>query len=262
MENRINNIKSKSISEDHLGGYIPGGDRNTWFPRLWKWIVRELDVRSVLDIGCGEGHAIKYFRKLGCDVLGIDGSSTAIRDNVAPQNVVKHDFCKGDYTPNKKYDMIWSCEFVEHVDPKYLNNFLKTFKSINKYIFMTHAQPGQKGWHHVNCKSDEYWIKILSKIGVRFDPELTRIARALAQRGYFAKSGLVFVKNDFPLKFDIIKKKYPKYLILDIKIIDDIKFGFVMIYKVIDKYIGILGKLLNKFHPRLYFFLKKLKNKI
>lgn len=261
MEKKIKKTQSENISENHLGGYIPGGDENTWFPELWEWIVKKLDVRSVLDIGCGEGHAIKYFKGLGCDVLGIDGSSIAIKDSVVPQNVVKHDFCKGDYTLNKKYDITWSCEFVEHVKPKYLYNFLKTFKFSNKYVFMSHAQPGQCGWHHVNCRSDNYWIKIFSKIGFKFDSELTKISRKLAKKGHFAKSGLVFVRGNSYVNSYAPSEIYLRHLHIKLKTIDCIIFGPTLIYIMIDKNIGVLGILLNRHYPHLYSFLKKLKNK-
>jgi hypothetical protein len=51
----------------HLGGYVEGGDPATYYPDLWKWFVETLMVRSVIDVGCGDGVALKYFRDtLGC----------------------------------------------------------------------------------------------------------------------------------------------------------------------------------------------------
>ena len=54
-----------NVSEGHLGGYISArhprseelgvqnGDPATYTPDLWRWLVEELGVASVLDIGCG-----------------------------------------------------------------------------------------------------------------------------------------------------------------------------------------------------------------
>jgi len=195
-------FKYVNISEGDLGGYIKGGDPETYYPKLWDWIVKELDVQSVLDIGCGEGYSTRYFKKIGCDVLGIEGSSKAIRDSVISNNVIKHDFCKGEYTPNKKYDSIWSCEFVEHIEEKYISNFLETFKFAEKYIFMTFAEKGQEGWHHVNCKTKEYWIKKISQIGFRFDPKLTEFAKSLCKK-HFNEHGLVFINQNYKIKKNI-----------------------------------------------------------
>lgn len=74
-----------------------------------------------------------------------------------------------------------------------MHNFLHTFKSANRFIMLTHATPGQGGWHHVNCRSWEYWVSQLENIGYRYDPSITPLARLVAERGHFKRKGLVFV---------------------------------------------------------------------
>lgn len=191
-----------NADEGHLGGYVksgkrfPQGDPQTWFPRLWKWVYDELGVRSVLDVGCGEGHSTKFFKDLGCEVLGIDGSVQAKKDSLVPESHVVHDFSNGPFMPPKNYDLVWSCEFVEHVEKEYVENFLRTFTYYNKYIMMTYAEPDQKGWHHVNCQPEEYWVEKISQIGFRLNPRLTKIARKLAGQGHFLRSGLIFVRSN------------------------------------------------------------------
>lgn len=96
----------------HLGGYVVGGDEATWFPELWAWLVESMDVSSVLDVGCGDGQAVHEFARLGCTVQGIDG---------VPQDdplIVEHDFTQGPYLPDRVFDMIWCCEFVEHIEER------------------------------------------------------------------------------------------------------------------------------------------------
>ena len=184
--------------ESHLGGYVPGGDKWTWFPNLWTWFVHSFEIKSVLDIGCGEGHSTKFFHDLGCDVLGIEGSSQAIKDSVIPEMIKKYDFCDGPYIPDKTYDLIWCCEFVEHVEEKYLSNFLKTFES-GKYLLLTHATPGQGGYHHVNEQSFVYWLQYLQNIGFKLLPEVTLLAREKSIDYFFLRSGLVlFNSKKFP----------------------------------------------------------------
>lgn len=195
-----------NTSEGHLGGYISArhpqsaetgmqnGDSATWSPRLWRWLVNELGVTSVLDVGCGEGHAAGFFAELGCRIRGVDGSQLALRDTVIPGQHVLHDYTHGPYQPEQPFDLVWSCEFVEHVEEQYVEHFLSTFDSASQYLLITAAPPGQVGWHHVNCQPAEYWIERIEQRGFSYSEALTCQARALAAGGHFNSQGLVFVR--------------------------------------------------------------------
>jgi hypothetical protein len=179
----------------HLGGYVPGGGPNTTYPDLWRWLVENLGVRSVLDVGCGDGKgALDAFAALGCDVLGIDGIP---QDD---ERIETHDFATGPWKVRGNriegaYDLVWSAEFVEHVDERYVPNFLDTFTAA-PLVLMTHAVPGQGGHHHVNCRTEDYWIGALAAIGYRLDASLSATTRLLATSpgsySYYAATGLAF----------------------------------------------------------------------
>lgn len=176
----------------HLGGYIPGGDDASYYPDLWRWLVTDYGAGLVLDVGCGEGHALDVFRDAGAEALGIDGVEQERKD------ILRHDYSEGflDYDELGRWDLVWSCEFVEHVEERYVPNFLATFCCADT-VLMTHAMPGQPGWHHVNCKAPEYWIGMLAGVGFRYDEKLTAQTRSLAAlnqnpNNYYVRSGLAF----------------------------------------------------------------------
>jgi SAM-dependent methyltransferase len=186
--------------DGHLGGYLRGGDPATWCPLLWSWLVERFSIRSVLDIGCGEGHSTKFFHDLGCDVLGLEGSQQAIDAGMIPERVVRHDFRTGPFVTDRSYDMVWSCEFLEHVDETHLGNVLDTISCAGRLVAVTHAFPGQTGHHHVNCRPSGYWIRKIEGLGFDCRVRVTRDARNVTFKDYpginhFARSGLVFVRT-------------------------------------------------------------------
>lgn len=198
-----------NIDEGHLGGYVrgvpvpiqgstatPHGDSATWCPLLWQWLIEELGVRSMLDVGCGEGHAAGFFRDAGCDVLGVDGSLLARGESVIPEAHAVHDFVDGPFVPDRSFDLVWSCELVEHVEERFTHNVLGAFASSRKYLLMTLAHPDQPGWHHVNCQRTEYWVDKLGRLDFELDQASTERARELAGRGHFRAQGLMFVRRD------------------------------------------------------------------
>ena len=186
------------VNEGHLGGYIAGGDPATIFPDMWTWLVKEHGVKSVLDIGCGEGHSLKFFRELGCRVMGIEGLPQPDPD------IVSIDFAKKgngqrvweEAALYQDWDLAWMCEFVEHIEEKYISNVVP-FLQRAKLILMTHASPGQAGHHHVNCRDAEYWKGFMNAAGFVFDEKMTAITRDLAARNknpynHYLRSGMTF----------------------------------------------------------------------
>ena len=180
--------------QEHLGGYWKGGDPHTWCPDLWSAVVKEFGIRSVLDVGCGQGFSTQFFKELGVDVTGIEGGKEAIKTSPVAELIVHHDYTKGPFHPKQPADLVWCCEFVEHVEPEYVENFLATFAA-GRYCLMTHAFPGQEGFHHVNCQPPEYWIQKLASVGFTHDPAVTDRLRLLADHAKHVRRSLLFFRK-------------------------------------------------------------------
>lgn len=171
----------------HLGGFFRDGDPGCRYPDLWRWLVEEYDIRSAIDVGCGGGGTVRYLTdELGIEAVGIDG----IIEDLDDARFIQHDYASGPYELAHR-DLCWSCEFVEHVEERFVPNFLATF-ACAEFVLMTHAIPGQGGHHHVNCKDDSYWIGALAAIGYEHDAQLTAVTKEIARKGYWSLSGLAF----------------------------------------------------------------------
>jgi SAM-dependent methyltransferase len=174
--------------EGHLGGFIPAGDANTECRAVWDWFIQS-GVKTVADVGCGTGFACEHFARAGCVVVGIDGSVAAEQLFRVPGQFLKHDYTHGPLL--LEADLCWSCEFVEHVDQRYLGNFMATFAGC-RTVAMTFAEPGQAGHHHVNCQPASYWIERFFEHGLAFDHATTVALRQIETAMHFKLRGLVF----------------------------------------------------------------------
>lgn len=194
----------EQYKDGHLGGAVIGGDPATYYPNVWDYLIESLDVKSMIDVGCGEGQTMHYFQNKGVEVFGIDGCKEAIDNSLIKEKISLHDFTKGKFQLHKSYDLVWCCEFVEHVLEEFSENYLNLFlNSSAKYIVLTHALPNQGGYHHVNLQKSSYWIDKISSLGYTLDPTLSRQLRIVARleniqviHNHFYNTGLVFVRND------------------------------------------------------------------
>lgn len=175
-----------------LGGNLHHGDDATHCPQLWSYLIDRFAVRSMLDVGCGEGHAVSWFYRNDVYAVGIDGLFENVARAVTP--IVHHDLTESAF--HMPVDLVWSCEVAEHIDVRYVEIYLNTLAN-GSVVAMTHAVPGQGGWHHVNEQPPDYWIVGMRQRGYELHAAATRIARAVTEGWptYFNSTGLIFVRG-------------------------------------------------------------------
>ena len=141
-----------NLSEPHLGGHfnIAHIDRGAL-----KFMQNKLGCQSLIDIGCGPGDNVRAARKMGYQAMGIDGDKELIENGWSSiDDLTIHDYTMGTFNTEKQFDVAWCVEFLEHVEEKYQKNYMNTFQKC-KYVVCTAAEPGEPGWHHVNCQSKD-----------------------------------------------------------------------------------------------------------
>jgi len=180
-----------------LGGNLRDGDSCSFTPTLWRYLIDRFGVRSVLDVGCGEGHAVAFFNRQGVYAHGIDGLPRNVERAVFP--IALHDLKAGPYT--MPVDLVLCVEVAEHIEERYVESLIKTLAN-GRIIAMTHCLPGvDGGYHHVNLKPKEYWVKHVEQMvyTLATDNDLYRtIATDETGMKYFSQSGLVFVRDAAP----------------------------------------------------------------
>lgn len=162
----------------HLGGAIPQGDSNTFFPDIFGYYLVRYEVKSVLDVGAGYGYAVKWFAENGlCVVKAVDGDPEIAAGYVGPKDTLLiHDFTTGPAPIGTPFCLGISTEFLEHVDEKFIPNYMAAFQLCRR-LLVTHGEPGQWGHHHCTLWSSEKWIKKFSEFGFECDREETALLR-------------------------------------------------------------------------------------
>jgi hypothetical protein len=172
---------------EHLGGHANKTHLDTG---VLKYMIEKYGVKTMLDIGCGPGGMVYHARELGIDTHGIDGDFTLERTG---EFFTLHDYTTGPSSLTENYDMVWSCEFVEHVEEEYIPNFMPDFQRA-KYVVMTFSE--KNGHHHVNLKPASYWIGIFESYGFSHIEEETTTIRNVTTMNLDKKQKKQFVKNN------------------------------------------------------------------
>lgn len=185
---------------DHLGGAsIEQPDGNTFLPEIWEKLIAKYGIKSVLDVGAGAGWNTAWFHERGYYAVGVEGWPEAIAKTRMPmQRMIVHDYTTGPLKTltetGELFDLGWSSEFVEHVEEKYLPNFMATFQCC-KLVCMTYATPGQGGYHHVNEAPDSYWLQKMSEFGFEHLHEDTAWMRATDNGSAWGRKTLTLFRN-------------------------------------------------------------------
>lgn len=144
---------------------------------------------SVLDVGCGTGISLDYFKSKGVSVRGLEGSALAISKARNVSLIQQHDLNE-PINLDETFDLVWCFEVAEHIHPRYVSSLLQILTNHSNHILLSAARPGQGGLGHLNERSLEYWIDHMRQRGYVLDEE--NVARYRALPDHFAENVLVF----------------------------------------------------------------------
>lgn len=173
-----------------------------------KKITKLPENFSLLDVGCGEGWVLNFFRKITGNILGIDYSNFGLLNH---NKHCKKYFIEGDideiilklHKKNKKFDIIWLENILEHViSPINLLNNLHLISNNNTILVIEVPNDFsliQNYAYKNNLIPNKFWIV--------FPDHLS----------YFNKDGLINLANycnwkneiilgDFPIDFNLYNK--------------------------------------------------------
>lgn len=126
------------------------GDHRADFDVLAR-IVREQNVRSVLDVGCGHGRLFKLWQELGVEAMGIDISSWAIsRARAEYPHFTALCTPLEEYEPDRIFDLVVSNRTLQHVEPQLIPSILSSLCPSARFIYVNEISQndeGQPSWY-------------------------------------------------------------------------------------------------------------------
>lgn len=170
----------------HLGGHL---NKTHVDLGTITFLQKEFNIQTMVDVGCGIGGMVNLANQLGIKAIGIDGDF----NQANKPNLIIHDFISGKLSIEQHFDLGWSVEFVEHVEERFIPNFMDIFIKC-QYVCLTHATRKGRGHHHVNCQKADYWIDKFKEYNFVFDSQVTNQIRSIStmKRLFMKENGLFF----------------------------------------------------------------------
>ena len=77
-------------------------------------LLRRVDIKTVIDIGCGQGHCLQVFQEMGYESKGIDLSPTAVQ--ICRAKGLKNTHHQRLEDTSGTFDLVFSDGLIEHLD--------------------------------------------------------------------------------------------------------------------------------------------------
>lgn len=134
-------------------------------------LVKIINPKSVIDVGCGIGTFLKVFKENGIDdIYGLDGKWTDknLLSKYIDLSFYKEVDLESRVTLNRKFDLAVSLEVAEHLNENSADIFVENLVNLSDIIVFSAAFPTQGGQNHVNEQWPSYWCEKFSKHGYKF----------------------------------------------------------------------------------------------
>lgn len=159
-----------------------------------KRFINKEKLINVVDFGCGPGEYVKYLLADNIDIIGFDGNllTPEITSGLCGIKDLAIPFDLGN-----KFDLVISLEVGEHIPEEFETIFIENLVNhCNKYLVLSWGVPGQGGYGHVNCKTNEEIKDKICSYGFTCDTRLEDKLRDNATATWFKNTIMVFKKAE------------------------------------------------------------------
>lgn len=174
------------------------------------WILKLVQPKSIVDVGCSLGGWLSIFKKHKIeDVLGIDGDWIDKKMLQIPEEQFLSVDLEEPFLLDRQFDLVMSLETAEHLAEDCAEAFVDSLTELGSVILFSSAVPGQGGVRHINEQWPDYWIKLFQDKGyVVIDCLREKIRGNEKVMWWYAQNILMFVKQNCLEDYPLLEKEY------------------------------------------------------
>lgn len=194
MENK-NAIYDASYYNSHCGQkYERNQGWEEFFGKIATQIIKKLDVKTAIDVGCAFGFLVEALRDRGVDAEGIDISEYAlscVREDIKPYCRL-HSITE---SVGKKYDLATCIEVAEHIPSENISESIANLCACSDTVLFSSTPFDYEEETHISVHNPEFWAEQFAYNGfyhdVRFDATFVTVQAMLFRRGDRTKADLI-----------------------------------------------------------------------
>lgn len=192
----LNTVHSEPYTEAFYKQFRDGARRSAEV--IVPLVLQLIPVRSVLDVGCGDGSWLSVFLNLGVeDVFGIDGDYVARDILQIPQNRFHAVDLTKPFSLGRIFDLAMSLEVAEHLPADCAAGFVERLIHHAPLVLFSAAIPMQGGTNHINEQWPDQWAALFREHGyLPVDCIRKRVWRNDSVECWYAQNTLLFVQSN------------------------------------------------------------------
>ncbi len=162
-------------------------------------LLQFLDVKSVVDVGCGDGTWLAVFRNLGVEqILGIDGEYVSQSLLQIPQENFRPFDLTMPFRLERVFDLAVSLEVAEHLPADSGPGLVESLTRLAPAVLFSAAIPFQGGDHHINEQWQDKWAALFRERGyLPVDFVRKRVWQDEAVDWWYAQNTLLYADKNF-----------------------------------------------------------------
>lgn len=161
-------------------------------------VIKLVQPKSVIDLGCGIGIWLSVFKKLGVeDVIGVDGDWVDKKRLKIPKECFISADLRQPFNLEKQFDLAVSVETAEHLPIESAEHFVDSLVKLAPVVLFSAAAPLVPGNMHINCQWPSYWVKHFDARGyITIDCIREKVWSSEKVMWCYSQGILVFVRKE------------------------------------------------------------------